>query len=169
MKSITSFIIILGIFASPARGQDLPILSKVNLVGSGVLKYLLWNVYEAQLYAPKAKYNTESTFALKLTYFRNFKGRSIAERSVQEMSEEGCQENTIKQSWLEQMEAIFPDVREGTSLVGVKTEEGYSKFYKNSELVGEIRDSKFSKCFFDIWLSPRTSEPTLRMNLLGIN
>lgn len=169
MKLLLSFIAIVSIFASQASGQELQILSKSNLVGSGVLKYLLWNVYEAQLYAPEGKHLSNSTFALKLSYFRSFKGKSIAERSIQEMTEGGCKGISKKQLWLQQMVEIFPDVQDGTTLVGIKTEEGYSRFYMDSEFKGEIKDTEFSQCFFGIWLSPRTSEPILRMNLLGLN
>ena len=41
------------------------------------------------------------------------------------------------------------------------------RFFLNGRARGEPRDAEFAKWFFGIWFSPRTSEPALRLALLG--
>jgi hypothetical protein len=41
------------------------------------------------------------------------------------------------------------------------------RFFVNGRLGGELRDTEFARFFFGIWLSPQTSEPSLRQALLG--
>ena len=42
-----------------------------------------------------------------------------------------------------------------------------TRIFVNGTLRGEVRDAEFTRLFFGIWLSPRTSEPRLREALLG--
>ena len=70
--------------------------------------------------------------------------------------------------WLAAMGQLFPDVRAGDRLTGVMRSDGVARFHFNGQLRGEIADADFSHLFFGIWLSPRTSEPRLRKQLLGI-
>jgi hypothetical protein len=35
-------------------------------------------------------------------------------------------------------------------------------------VVGEVPDAEFSRLFFGIWLSPQTSEPGLRQQLIAM-
>jgi hypothetical protein len=40
-------------------------------------------------------------------------------------------------------------------------------FWLNGKRISEIRDTEFASQFFAIWLSPKTSQPKLRLSLLG--
>jgi hypothetical protein len=42
-----------------------------------------------------------------------------------------------------------------------------ARFWLNGQPRGELRDAEFTRLFFGIWLSPRTSQPRLREALLG--
>ena len=42
-----------------------------------------------------------------------------------------------------------------------------ARFFVNGQLKGDVREPEFARFFFGIWLSPKTSEPTLRDALLG--
>ena len=42
-----------------------------------------------------------------------------------------------------------------------------ARFYFNGKLRGEVREADFARRVFGIWLSPQTSEPKLRLALLG--
>jgi hypothetical protein len=39
----------------------------------------------------------------------------------------------------------------------------------NDKPIGNIDDAEFARAFFAIWLDPKTSEPSLRKQLLGLN
>jgi hypothetical protein len=45
--------------------------------------------------------------------------------------------------------------------------DGSASFTLNGKLIGEVKDSLFNRLFFGIWLSPRTSEPQMRLKLIG--
>jgi hypothetical protein len=65
------------------------------------------------------------------------------------------------------MKALFPDVKEGDRLTGEYKPGHGATFYLGDRLLGTIADDAFAAAFFDIWLSPKTSEPGLRAQLLG--
>jgi hypothetical protein len=69
--------------------------------------------------------------------------------------------------WQTQMQAVFPDVKAGDALTGVHQPGVGAAFWHNGRWVGEVRDAAFAKLFFGIWLSTKTSEPTLRQALLA--
>jgi hypothetical protein len=69
--------------------------------------------------------------------------------------------------WLSLMNSIFPDVSEGDVITGIAAKDGTSVFYVNGEKADEIEDKVFTRRFFDIWLSDKTSEPKFRKKLLG--
>ena len=65
------------------------------------------------------------------------------------------------------MTRLFPDVRRGDRLTGVHLPAVGLRLLHNDQAVGEIRDPDFARAFMSIWLSPRTSEPQLRRQLLA--
>jgi hypothetical protein len=132
-----------------------------------IYEYLFWDVYSAQLFTLSGHYNETAPFALKLSYKLDLKGKAIAERSIAEMKKQGLSDGQKEEMWLQQLAAIIPDVRDGDEIVGQVNENGKSEFFFNGTLVGEVDDAEFSKCFFDIWLGAKTSEPKLRRALLG--
>lgn len=144
------------------------ILRPDQLIGKGKLNYYLWEVYEASLYAKDRRYQEDATFTLILDYKLNLKGKDIARQSIKEMEGQGCGEKTLYPDWEKQLVSIFPDVKAGDKLSGLKEGDGSTKFYYNNKEVGRINDGAFSRCFFNIWLGSKTSAPELRNSLLGI-
>ena len=136
-------------------------------VGEGRLSIAFWDIYDAVLYAPNGKYNPEAPYALSIRYFREIDGADIAERSIYEMKKQGASDEKLLHSWYHQMLEIFPDVKDGTELTALFTSKKTTKFYHNGKLIGVVKDPLFGKHFSDIWLSEKTSEPELRLKLLG--
>ena len=139
-----------------------------NTVGKARLSFLFWDVYDAQLYAPQRTFSPDGTYALSLRYLMDFSGPDIAERSVDEMRGQGYRDKQQLDRWLVEMLTIFPDVKEGDELVGVRSLTGQSYFLHNGNVIGAVTDPLFADAFFGIWLAPNTSEPKLRKQLLGI-
>ena len=139
---------------------------EAQVVGNAMFTYLFWDVYDATLYAPKGKWQSDAPFALKLAYQRELDGKKIAQRSVDEMRKQGVSDEDALSEWQNEMVALFPDVDNGDVITGVATRNRVSEFYINGELVGKIEDESFTQAFFDIWLSEKTSEPKLRKALL---
>ncbi|MBD1581941.1 chalcone isomerase family protein [Pseudoalteromonas sp. S16_S37] len=169
MKLVTflSWLLLTGFPVQASIAQKLLPTSKP--VGtSPTLTYLFWDVYQATLYAPQGRFSANEPFILKLHYLRDLKGKDIAQRSVEEIKNQGFDDKLKLTKWQSQMQSIFPDVSNGTQLYGKRTIEGTSRFYQGDKLIGEIDDPQFTQHFFAIWLGENTSEPDMRKALLNI-
>jgi hypothetical protein len=138
-----------------------------SIVGRGTLTYAFWDIYDATLYAPQGKWDRNKPFALSIHYKWPLEGKSIADRSVQEMRKQGFQDEVKLATWTAQMKSIFPDVGQGTVLTAIHAPGAKTVFYHDNKLIGSIKGDEFGRYFFDIWLSEKTSAPDLRRNLLG--
>ncbi len=150
-------------------------LSGAKLAGQGKLTYFGLHVYDARLWVQdgfKAADFLRTPLAVELEYARGLYGKLIAERSLDEMKR-GADLNDTKiteakaNEWLAQMKTLFTDVNKGDRITGVQLPGVATRIFINGKLRGEVRDAEFTRLFFGIWLSPRTSEPKLRDALLG--
>lgn len=137
--------------------------------GSGKLTFLRLHVYDASLWV-QSNFNPEGfeqqALALELAYARSLKGELIAERSLVEMRKHIEVSPPQAELWLAEMKRMLPDVAAGDRITGLQFPGESTRFYFNGKLRGEVRDADFTRAFFSIWLSPRTSEPKLRLALL---
>ncbi len=139
-------------------------------VGSTRLKVFGFQIYDARLWAQAsfdAQSYADSAFAIEINYLRKFDNDAVAERSLQEMRKLGTITQAQASQWLAQMRKIFPDIVKGDRLVGIHNPGVSAAFTFNGKPVGEIKDPEFARLFFGIWLSPQTSEPQMRRELLG--
>ncbi len=145
-------------------------LPQAQAAGSTRMRFLGLSIYDAQLWvAPgfDAAQYAAHPLALELRYLRSLKGKSIAERSVQEMRRGGPLDAATEQAWLQAMVEAFPDVKEGDRLTGVHMPGAGTRFFFNGALRATVADPAFGAPFFGIWLAPWTSEPRLRDALLA--
>jgi hypothetical protein len=68
--------------------------------------------------------------------------------------------------WQQALQAALPDVKSGDHLLGIHQPGAGAVFRMGGRVVGEVSDAEFSRLFFGIWLSPQTSEPALRQQLI---
>ena len=106
-------------------------------------------------------------FAVELVYDMALTGKDIADRSVKEMRAQGCSDEAKLRRWGDEMTRIFPDIKQGDTLIGVSIPGKEARFYNREKLIASVPDQEFAKAFFDIWLSEKSSEPKLRQKLLG--
>lgn len=139
-----------------------------KVVGEARLTVIFWDIYDAKLSATDGLWNADTPFALSLTYLRDFDGKEIASRSVDEMRDIGYKDEVLLAKWYEQMWAIFPNIKEGENITGVVDENKHTHFYHEGILIGSIDDKTFAQSFFGIWLDEKTSEPKMREQLLGL-
>ena len=136
------------------------------LRGEGNLRWFGLPVYRARLWATGNDWST-GPYALEIRYARALRGADIAARSVEEIRRIAGPEPAQLQRWGEAMRRMFPDVADGDALVGVRLAGGGTQFFHNGNPLGALDDPEFAPAFFGIWLSPRTSAPALRRQLLG--
>lgn len=138
-----------------------------RLVGKARMSYMFWDIYDVALYAPQGVWNKQQPYALTLTYLRELEGKAIARRSVEEIRKRGFTDQQKLDKWLQQMEDLFPDVKDQTVLIGIADKQQHSHFFQHDTWLGSVDDPSFTAEFFGIWLHPGTSEPALRRQLLG--
>jgi hypothetical protein len=137
--------------------------------GSAVMRFFGLHIYDARLWsaAPLAGDGAAQPLALELIYARSLVGEQIASRSIKEMQGIGVVTDAQAARWLAAMTKLFPDVKAGDRITGVQAPGQGTRFFFNGGLRGEVADADFTRLFFGIWLSPKTSEPRLRQQLLG--
>lgn len=159
--------------AAPVQAQAEATLSAAlqdkTALGQARLRVWGFQVYDATLYA-RAGFDPQrfgdQRFALELAYLRAFEGADIAQRSIDEMRGLATIDDTTAARWLQAMQRLFPDVKSGDRITGVHVPGSGARFYLNGRLLGAVEDDAFSRLFFGIWLSPRTSQPAMRETLL---
>ena len=156
-----------AVSASPAASTP---LAGARLVGQGTMRFLGFEVYRARLWAQpgfNADQYSAHPLALELTYQRNFTAEAIAKRSIEEMRRVGSFTPQQAARWQQALQAALPDVKPGDRLLGLYQPGAGAVFKMGGRVVGEVPDAEFSRLFFGIWLSPQTSEPGLRQELIA--
>jgi len=148
-----------------------PLLGNPRLVGDYRFTYWGFDVYHASLWASSAEFAptdwATQRLALELRYLRDFQGRDIAQRSIAEMQGQRPLNADQSAAWLQSLQALLPNVRSGETITGVYLPEWGAQFLHQGKPVGDIREPEFARRFFGIWLSPQTSQPQLRQQLLA--
>ena len=154
--------------ALPAELQD--VLPNAKLIGQTRLSVWGFKIYDARLWSPpglNAGNFASQPMALELAYLRDFTAADIVERSVKEMRRSASVSAAQAQRWTTEMLRVFPDVKAGDRVLFLHRPGISASFWLNGRPVGEIADPEFARLFFGIWLSPQTSEPAMRLALLG--
>ncbi len=155
--------------ATPAPPEIQAELPGARWSGTSRMRFFGFDIYDATLWvAPgfNARTYHEHGLALSLNYLRAFKGRDIAQRSVQEMRRQGTLEATLESRWLAAMQTAFPDIQTGERLTGLHLPGAGARFWHQGQARADIRDPEFSRRFFGIWLADSTSDAQLRSALL---
>jgi hypothetical protein len=136
--------------------------------GRGEMRWFGLKLYDAELWLSGSRFDADKAFALNLTYAREFAGARLASRSIDEMQRQARLDPAAATRWLAELARVLPDVKEGEKITGVYLPGRGAAFYHEGRLSGEIADVELARRFFAIWLDPRTREPGLRKQLLGV-
>jgi hypothetical protein len=90
----------------------------------------------------------------------------MAQRSLQEIEQIFGKQQQADEI-VRQLASVFSDVSRGDHITGVHYPGEGAEFYGKQGLLGRLDDAELAAAFFAIWLSPKTSEPGLRSQLLG--
>ena len=143
----------------------------LSLQGSAIYEWMWIDVYKAHLFVTESikldQDHYKQPLLLELEYFMSLDGKEIAKQSVKEIDSQVRLEESEKSRYQKDFEKIFPDVKKGDRISALfKPEEGVKFYLNSSSLIGEIKNSKDSKRFIDIWLGQKTSDPAFRKELL---
>ena len=106
--------------------------------------------------------------ALQLEYRRDIASERLVRTSVDEMRRLGGAglHPAQLERWANDLRRVFPDVKQGETIVGVHHPGRGASFYHRGQATGTIADGEFARLFFAIWLDPQCRSPELRAALL---
>lgn len=134
--------------------------------GEGRLRYFGIHVYDASLWTPAA-WSAQERFVLDIRYAIAIRGKALTERSLKEMRGQGFTDEAKLARWSAEMDRVFPDLQPGDRLVGAFVPGKEARFYNDKGPLGVVADAEFARAFFAIWMDEKTSQPGLRLKLLG--
>ncbi|MEE1999910.1 chalcone isomerase family protein [Alkalimonas sp. MEB108] len=142
----------------------------LQLVGEGSFRYLFWQLYDARLKTSDGSfddYQSNAPVLLELTYKRSISRDQFIDATVDQWQHLGQSSEAQQQDWANQLKTIWQDVGRGDRLAALLQPDMTVDFFLNGEAIGRVTDTEFGPLFFDIWLHPDTSAPTLRRQLLA--
>jgi hypothetical protein len=136
-------------------------------VGQGTMSWLFMDIYQAALFSADGSYQPgQYPQALSIRYQRDISKQALLKATRQEWQKLSVDERLYR-DWLHKLSQLWPEIKDGDNLTFLVANNGHGDFYHNGTWLGRIDSPAFSEAFLSIWLSPRTSEPGLRRQLLG--
>ena len=166
-----AWLLLLCLLSSGALANWQEAVPEARVVGAGELRLFGFRIYSARLWSPAQPLAADTPFALELTYHRAISRDDLVDASVREIRRLYGDTVTAAQlaGWRVQMLRAFVDVEPGARITGVHLPGVGARFYAGTQLQHEVRDAAFAAAFFAIWLDPRTRNPDLRAQLLGVD
>lgn len=140
------------------------------LLGKAKFSVLFWDIYESSLLTsdgqkPFDQACQQSLFEIQ--YLRDISKKDLLDNTVSQWQYLSLKESEYA-LFLPLLESIWLDINAGDRL-SMLTQYSRTLFYLNSEYIGEIESVTFAETFLSIWIDKGTSEPKLRLKLLGEN
>jgi len=155
---------------SDANNIDHPALNKSNfkIVGKAKFSVLFWDIYESALLTTSGNYpitNQQHQLLFEINYLKDISSNELIKRTEQQWQHIGIPANNY-QAYIPELKRLWPDISKGDTLSLIINNQ-HSVFYFNQQYLGIINDPVFGQRFIDIWLAKNTSQPKLRLQLLG--
>lgn len=160
----------LGFLSALAHAQTntpAPDSADWQLVGQAQLKVMFFDIYQSRLYSTTGAYTHDQLpIRLDITYQRNISAKKLLEQTEKEWRHLGIDENAINQ-WSDHLADLWPDVTKNDVLAFLVGMDGKGTFFYNGTRLETVNDTALARAFLDIWLSPKTSRPEHRQQLIG--
>ncbi|MDI3514711.1 MAG: hypothetical protein PWP40_1940 [Rhodocyclaceae bacterium] len=142
---------------------------ELDQVGGGEMRWLGFKLYDAALWASaRGEAAVGGAHVLSIRYARAIGSERLVAVSLDEMRRLGFTDEEQLARWGEALAAVLPSVAAGDTLAALHRPGEGALFWHQDRPSGEIRDPELARAFFAIWLDPRTREPQLRAQLLGL-
>ncbi|USD66686.1 chalcone isomerase family protein [Vibrio sp. SCSIO 43136] len=170
-----TLLIVQCVQASTPTSQDNQNWNGWPTVGTSVLSWLFFDIYQSELKTPDGFYQESSDvtphpMALSIHYLRDIPKDKLLEATHDQWIHLGYGQKQADE-WIGKLEVIYPDIQQGDSLVYVTDgKAGQFIYYSDKaqpQVVGNINSETLNDAFLSIWLSPDTEYPKHRAQLLG--
>jgi hypothetical protein len=171
-KIAASVFLALSALIVPALASPNEVASVIHAgqpYGKGSYGVLVLTAYDAELWTDATQWSMAQPFALTLHYHMGFSTDDFVSRGIKEMKhvDPSLDDTTLKR-FGEAMTKVFPPVKAGDTVTALYQPGMPVRIFHNGAATGEIADKDFANPFFGIWLSPNTSAPSLRDQLLHL-
>jgi hypothetical protein len=171
LYSLTIVLVMLNAATVMATEKPTEIASVVKAktpYGSGKLSQFFFHIYDAEVWTDSPCWSYNAPFALSVTYGMSITKEDLVDSTLKEIFRQHEPSEPAMQAYGVTLNKAYGDVKEGDRITAIYTSSGGIEFYLNAKKMAESDDTVFAKHFFDIWLSDKTSEPTLRKKLLRV-
>ena len=138
-----------------------------KLIGEGMLKVLMWEIYDLRFYTDGTTFSWQDKFMLEFDYSRELKKESVIDASLNEFKLQPNVTDKDIEAWKVYLEQVIQSVQKGTKASIMWVPEGQIVFNYEGSAPSTIENEDFARAFFNIWLGEKTSRPKLRSQLLG--
>ena len=136
------------------------------LIGKANYSFLIWNVYDAELYSDKKKFNP-NRYAIILKYNRSIAKERLVNETIEDIKiQKQLTSNKINQ-WTDILDSIYQETQPGKKFIAVRLDLTSSVFYYDNKKIYKSTDKEFNELFFNIWLRENSKNPEFTKNLLG--
>ncbi|RUO21749.1 chalcone isomerase family protein [Aliidiomarina haloalkalitolerans] len=150
-----------------AKSQnEAQIAEALKPVGETRLRVLFMRIYDAALFTDSGDLDNAEQVALAIEYARNFSAQQLVNQTRDEWERMDLV-TSDSETWLAELNAMWPDVNSGDCIVAVRNEEGGTRFFSRERELGVIEAPGFAERFFAIWLSEQARFRRSRDELVG--
>jgi hypothetical protein len=137
--------------------------------GTASLTWLFLTAYDASLWTDAHQWSMDAPFALAVVYRMSFSREELVERTMEEMQRVAPDLNdSAIARFAPALAKAFPAVKDGDRITALHVPGAPVRFFHNGRPTHSVPDVDFAAPFFGIWLSPKTSEPSVRNGLLNL-
>ena len=152
------------------RLSELIVSHNFETIGESTFSLFFWDLYKSKLMTTTGKYpisieNKPERLIFVIEYLTDINRDDLIEHTIEQWQHIGLKESEYLK-YVNTLKSIWPDITEGDSLA-LLIQKDKSEFYHNDKYLGGIDTPYFGQMFIDIWLSKKTSQPSLRKALLG--
>ena len=139
---------------------------EINLIGEANYSFLLWDLYDAQLYS-ESKIFDKNRSALILRYNKKITKDRLVEETIGDMKDQTKLSKTQIENWTKVFSNIYKTVQVGERFLAIRIASNKSIFFYNEKKIYESSDKDFLNLFFNIWLRNDSKNPDFSKKLIG--
>ena len=169
IKTLFFLVIIQSVFLIPvSQGKDWWDIKLKNsfLIGEGVLKVFIWDIYKLRLFSETNVYNRNETLVLEFEYLRDTSKASVIKASIVELKKLNLSKTKLEQ-WEKYLEKSIKDMNAGERAALLFKPNVGLTFFASDKFNITIDNVEFANSYIDIWLGENTARPKLRKQITG--
>ncbi len=121
-------------------------------VGEASLSFLWYDVYQARLFNLQGQYDgLKAPLVLQIIYRREISHQVLIEQTANQLKNKVPEAEM--QLWLQELAALWPDIRTDDQLTFHMKNADSGDFYFNGQLLGNVEHPGFARAFINIWLA----------------